>query len=250
VDVAYVGSDPESPDDECAAVHVDQATGDVFYVGKTVTAPEVLASLARHRTIGADESVIWQPSRMSPIVLEAVSGAYERDRQGPGTPTFAELLEGTERSVVCLEMRDTYEAVPAFLDWQRTGSGDAASYAWHGYPEWIEAATARGVRIRRARVVSEPVSDYIRWEHMLTEVNAKAGEEVRWLPRRQAFDLMLPGADFFMFDQRLVRFGFQRGDGSNTKEYEFTSDPRTVAQCVAAFEMVWDRAIAHEDYRI
>lgn len=250
--VDYVGSDPESPDGECAAVHVDPVTGGMYFVGKTVTAQEVLTlGLAGHRAIGADESVIWQPPRMAPIVAEAASRSYERGRQGPGVPTFAELLETAKRSVVHLEMRDVYDTtVPAFQQWLKDGTGDAYSYAWNGYPEQIAAAVARGVRIRRARVVSEPVSDYIRWEHMLTEVNLKAGEEVRWLPRRQAFALMLPAADFFMFDQQLVRFGFQRGDGTNPREYEFTSDPRIAAQCVAAFEMVWERATPHEQYHV
>jgi hypothetical protein len=248
--VDYVGSDPASPDDECAAVHVDRTTGGVFYVGKTVTAPEVLAEMVAHRAIGADESVVWQPARMAPIVLEAVSGSYEQGRQGPGAPTFTELLETAKRSIVHLEMRDGYEEVPAFLEWRKSGGGAARAYPWPGYPEQIAAAVARGVRVRRARIVSEPVSDYVRWEHMLTEVNVEAGEDVRWLPRRQAFDLMLPGGDFVMFDQRLVRFGFQGGDGGNTGEHQFTSDPRVAAQCVAAFEMVWDRAIPHADYRV
>lgn len=246
----YVGSDPDSPDDECAAVHVDPVTGGVFYVGKTVTAPEVLAGLAGHRAIGADESVIWQPSRMAPIVLEAVSGSYERGRQGPGAPTFTELLATAKRSVVRLEMRDSYEAVPGLLEWQQDGAGDACAHAWKGHPKQIRAAVERGVRIRRARIVSEPVSDHIRGEHMLTEIYVEAGEEIRWLPRRRAFDLMLPGADFVMFDQRLVRFSFQGGDGGDVKEHEFISDPRVVAQCVSAFEMVWDRAIEHADYRV
>jgi hypothetical protein len=248
--VDFVGGDGQSPDGECAAVHADPVTGGIFYVGKTVTNPDTIAELARHKVIGADESVIWQPSRMAPIVAEAVSGRYQTGRQGPGVPTFAELLATAKRSVVHLELRDSYEEVPAFVTWRDDGAGDASSYVWNGYPEQIAQAVARGVRIRRARIVNEPVSDYIRWEHMLTEVNVNAGEQVSWLPRRQAFDLLVPAADFFMFDQTLVRFGFQRGDGSNTREYEFTSDPRVAAQCVAAFEMVWERAIPHEEYKI
>jgi hypothetical protein len=250
-EVDFVGGDPNSPDGECAAVHVDRVTGGVFYVGKAVAAPEVLAKLGGHRVIGADEAVVWQPDRMKPIVLEALTGTYEGGREGPGYPAFGELLETATRSVVHLELRDSYEEVSAFRKWRDEGIGDAHSYEWGDYPQQIAAAVARGVRVRRARIVSEPVSDYIRWEHMLTEVNIKAGEEVRWLPRRQAWGLIcLPPADFFMFDQTLVRFGFQRGDGSNTREYEFTSDPRVAAQCVAAFEMVWERAMPHEDYQV
>ena len=41
---------------------------------------------------------------------------------------------------------------------------------------------------------------------------------------------MVPAAGFFLFDQALVRFTFQRRDGSNTREYEFTSDPRVAAR--------------------
>ncbi|WP_438948653.1 DUF6879 family protein [Streptomyces atratus] len=55
---------------------------------------------------------------------------------------------------------------------------------------------ARGVRVLRARVVSEPVTEYIRFEHAITDANLRAGEEVRWLPRRRASTLALPGNDF------------------------------------------------------
>lgn len=170
-----------------------------------------------------------------------------RRRRGHGVPAFAELLANTRRSAVHLEMRDFYRPSPGFDDWKAGGSGRTDRSKWVSL---VEEAVARGVRMRRARVVSEPVSDYVRWLHMVTDVNIKAGEEVRWLPRRQAWDLMLPGADFWMFDQRLVRFHFDAGDGTMLEEYEFVSDPRRVAQVVAAFEMVWERAVPHEEYRL
>ena len=67
------------------------------------------------------------------------------------------------------------------------------------------APRSRGVTIRRVRVVSEPLSDYLRWEHACTAVNIEAGEEIRWLSRTKAADLMLPGADCWVFDHRVVR---------------------------------------------
>jgi hypothetical protein len=60
---------------------------------------------------------------------------------------------------------------------------------------------------------------------------------------------MLPGADFWMFDQRIVRFNFNAGDGTSLRQYEHVSDPRRVVQVVGAFEMAWECAIPHEDYR-
>ena len=70
----------------------------------------------------------------------------------------------------------------------------------------MSSGVARGAEFRHARIVSEPVTDYLVWEHMLTEHNIKAGENARRLPRRRAFDSMLPGADFWLPDHRLVAF--------------------------------------------
>jgi hypothetical protein len=247
VEPDFVGVDPDSPDEECATVYIDPLTGDCFFQGRIVSDPEVLAMIAAHGPIGADEAVVWLPARMRPIIAEAVTGSYERGRQGAGTPTFKELLAATKRSAVHLEMRDSYDRThPGFQDWLAGGSGTYDRTAW---TDLVAEAVGRGVKMRRARVISEPVSDYIAWEHMLTGGNVKAGEDVRWLPRRCAFDLLLPGADLWMFDQRLVRFHHNAGDGSSLKQYEFVSDPRRVIQVVAAFEMVWERAIPHADYR-
>ena len=103
--------------------------------------------------------------------------------------------------------------------------------------------------IRRVRVVSEPLSDYLRWEHACTTVNIEAGEDIRWLPRTKAADLMLPGADCFVFDHRVVRWNFQRGDGTNPRHYTFSSDPRTIRDIAAAFELAWNRATPHTEYK-
>src|SRR5271167_4540541 len=106
-----------------------------------------------------------------------------------------------------------------------------------------------GVRFRRARVVSEPIAPFIRFEYEITAtVNIAAGEQVRWLPRRRASDLCLPGNDFWVFDDRLVRFGHFAGDGTMI-DHEMSGDPAVAKLCAAAFEAVWDRAIDHKDYR-
>lgn len=246
VEVDFIGGDPKSPEDECPAVFIDPVTGDFYFRGKTVTDPAVTAMLNEHMVKGADETDVWLPSRMAPLIREALDG-YEQGRQGPGAPSFETLLQHAQRSVCRLEMRDGYEAEPRFLRWRETGEID---YDWTRWKGLIGAATARGVQFRRLRVVSEPTSDYIRWEHAITDGNIEAGEDVRWLSRARMFDLMVPGADFFMFDQRLVRFGFSNGDGVRTGHYEFSSDPRTIVQCVASFERLWERGIPHADYKV
>lgn len=119
-------------------------------------------------------------------------------------------------------------------------------------PKWrdlVRFQTARGVRFRRARIVSEPLSDYIRYEHYITDAsNVAAGEEIRWLPRRKAGGLLVPVNDFWVLDGRLVRLGYFAGDGEFV-EHELTDDPKIARTCTEAFERVWELAIPHADYR-
>ncbi|MBD0712347.1 MULTISPECIES: DUF6879 family protein [unclassified Streptomyces] len=171
-------------------------------------------------------------------------------------PSFADLLAGTHHSAVHLEMRDLYAVVDEAEEFERfkhTGSLelDPTARWWPGWLGMVREAVGRGVVMRRARIVSEPVTDYIRWEHASTALNLGAGELVRWLPRRQAVDIALPGADFWLFDDRLVQFNIFTGDGAwADSPKEFSEDPAVVALCGSAFETVWERAVDHEKYSV
>lgn len=167
---------------------------------------------------------------------------------------FADLLAGCAHSAVHLEMRDQYgigAESNAFTTWLRTGQRDTnpASENWASWVELISQTVARGVDVRRARIVSEPVSDYIRWEHAGTVVNVHAGEQVRWLARRRASDIALPGADFWLFDNCVIRWNHFDGNGAWTGE-EITDSPAAAKLCTDAFEAVWARGIPHDQYEI
>ncbi|MFI8365646.1 DUF6879 family protein [Streptomyces sp. NPDC085466] len=166
-------------------------------------------------------------------------------------PSFAELLGRCERSAVHLEMRDSYAPTDRFEAWKRGERIDWDERAswWHPYDQLITDTVARGVSIRRARIVSEPVTEYIRWEHYVTQANVTAGEDVRWLPRRRATDIALPGNDFWLFDGELLRVHHFSGDGAVVED-EITDDTATVKLCASAFEAVWDRAVPHHLYAI
>jgi hypothetical protein len=171
------------------------------------------------------------------------------------TPSaFTELLDSAEHSAVHLEMRDAYGVSSEegdFARWQATGELDLdpASDYWSWWVELIRRTVARGVVVRRARIVSEPVSAYIRYEHAGTVVNIGAGELVRWLPRRRASDIALPGNDFWLFDGRLVNWNHFTGDGASAGG-EVTDDPAAAKLCASAFEAVWSRAVPHDAYEI
>ncbi|AVH93704.1 hypothetical protein C5L38_00205 [Streptomyces sp. WAC00288] len=171
-------------------------------------------------------------------------------------PSFADLLASTRYSAVHLEMRDMYsvaDEAEEFEHFKRTGALelDPTARWWPGWLGMVREAVGRGVVMRRARIVSEPVTDYIRWEHASTPLNLGAGELVRWLPRRQAVDIALPGADFWLFDGRIVQFNIFTGDGEwASPPKKFSQDPAVVTLCASAFETVWERAVDHEKYTV
>lgn len=169
-------------------------------------------------------------------------------------PTFADLIANCTRSAVHLEMRDRYavdEEDEAFQAWRngfRHDLGDRASW-WRPWLDLIQETVGRAVVVRRARIVSEPVTEYIRFEHSGTFTNIAAGEQVRWLPRRRASDIALPGNDFWLFDDRLIRWNHFTGDGAWAGD-ELSEDPAAAKLCAEAFEAVWARAIPHDQYEI
>ncbi|MFE5710499.1 DUF6879 family protein [Streptomyces sp. NPDC056501] len=177
-------------------------------------------------------------------------------RQSAEQPRFDQLLAAAQRSAVHLEMRDGYavnDEAEDYRRWQETGERDADpdSAYWAPWVDMVRQATARGVVVRRARIISEPVSDYIRYEHAGTTVNVVAGEDVRWLPRRRAADLMLPGADLWIFDGEQVLLNHFTGSGEwATPPLELRTEPDLVKACVDAFAAVWERAVPHLQYEI
>jgi hypothetical protein len=166
-------------------------------------------------------------------------------------PPFGELLRACSSTAVHLEMRDSYTPDdPWFLAWL---AGDEEEFRRRLSPRpWLDLiaeVTSRGVQVRRARIMSEPVTDYIRFEHATTGSNVAAGEQIRWLPRQLATGLLLPANDFWVFDGRQAQFNYFSGAG-DFLDTRLSPDLVIAAQCAAAFDAVWERAIPHQDYRL
>lgn len=175
------------------------------------------------------------------------AGDYDRGRTGHGEISLHDLLKTARQSAIHLETRDTYDpATPAFQDWLGGGSGRSDRSAW---TSTVSSMVDRGVRVRRARVISAPVTDYIRWEHMVTDVNIAAGEDVRWLVRDVAPEVPVPAADYWLIDHRLIIFNTCTGDGAHHREH-YSNDQDVIARCLLWFEQVWERAVPHAKFQI
>lgn len=165
---------------------------------------------------------------------------------------LTDLFGKAQISVTHLEIRDTYGVGgPRFQAWREGVGVDELAQSDHikAWLELVRATVARGVSFRRARIISEPTTDFIKYEHAVTDLfNIAGGEQVRWLPRPQAADLALPGADFWQIDNSLVCFVFQTGEG-DPAGHRISDEPDAMRLCSTAFEAVWRRGIDHSEYR-
>lgn len=160
------------------------------------------------------------------------------------------LLESAASSAIHLEIRDEYALDDhRFVAWRSGERFDAAEWRTPWF-HTMSAATARGVKARRARIVSEPVSEYVRYEYEITEANnVAAGEEVRWLPRPKAIGLLVPAVDLWVFDGSTTVALHFAGD-STLQGRERIDDPDLAKLYTASFEGIWQRATPHEQYAI
>lgn len=220
--------------------------GTFIVQGWTITDPTVLAALG---DVPGHETVVEVPKRLMRHLPE------DTHMPAPTDDDWDELFSAVSRSAYHLEMRDTYavgeeaDAFAAFLA-GRSFDQEQNAKVWSRWRELVRRATARGVDFRRARIVSEPVSAYTRFLHATaTTPSIEAGERIRWLPRRLASRIALPGNDFWLFDNERVLFNLFTGDGDWAGQE--TSDDREVVElCRSAFEAVWSMATPHGDYTI
>jgi hypothetical protein len=162
---------------------------------------------------------------------------------------LSELCRGIHSSFVHLETRDSYGTdteLPHLTKWRRGEPDDYAWLAW--WLEMLHGHRAAGRTCRRARIVSEPLSEYQQWALSHARRFIDAGEDIRYVPRPKLTTTLLPGSgDFYVFDDNLVVFLHYAGTGTNTS-FQITTDRHVVSTCRQAFDSVWDQATPVGDY--
>src|SRR5579859_572287 len=99
---------------------------------------------------------------------------------------FGALFERFERSAFRIEARDHYDVAnerdefAAFLEGRPLPPRSPESDRWLSL---VAAHNAAGRLIERVRIVSQPLTDYTRYEFAAYRDNIAAGEKVRVLPR-------------------------------------------------------------------
>jgi hypothetical protein len=159
------------------------------------------------------------------------------------------LFTSFKREALHLEMRDSYGTAAELPHLRKWELGEPDDTDW--LEPWfatVRTATEAGKLFRRARVVSEPVSDYQRWVLKDTHLFVEAGEDIRWVPRERVSAVALPGNDFWLFDDELVVFLIFAGNGLVVDRLS-TTDGSAIDLCRSAFESVWKLSIPNSEYR-
>lgn len=101
----------------------------------------------------------------------------------------------------------------------------------------VRTATEAGKRFQRGRVVTEPLTDYLRFELAVAPHNSAAGEEIRLLSADRAQGLDLPSHDFWLSDDE--RLAIMHFAGSSFVGAELITDTGVVQQHRAWQATAW-----------
>lgn len=110
--------------------------------------------------------------------------------------------------------------------------------------DFIRGVVAEGKAWQRARMLTEPLTEYLQWMLENTQTNVDAGEDIRWVQQSTARQLAMPGYDFYLFDDRLVAI-MRFDDNKLLTHVETSDDEGVVAEHRAYRDRVWPHARPH-----
>lgn len=121
-------------------------------------------------------------------------------------PGWLRLFEDVQTSWFRLETLQVY-AVDyedhGQADFRRTGLADDGPSSWRAM---ISRHRTAGRQLQRVHVVEDPITDYLRYELAIYELNRRAGEDIRLIPvAAGGWPPGIPQAtDFWIFDDQDV----------------------------------------------
>ena len=147
---------------------------------------------------------------------------------------FAEMFRTFRESAFHVETRGYYamtyerDAFRRFLDGRPLPPSGLPW--WQAWLDQMREVTRQGKRIGRVRILSEPPTDYQRWELWGTAWHIEVGEEIRYMSRRRAEQVGLPlDYDWWLFDDdRLIITRFT--DAGEIAEKSLITNPGMIAR--------------------
>lgn len=113
--------------------------------------------------------------------------------------------------------------------------------------EWlanVRRATTEGRQFQRVRALTDPLTDYLRFEMAAAPANAEAGEDIRVLTADDTRRLGLPEHDFWLFDDAVV--AIMHFDEQGMIAAELVEDEDVVARHRKWRDIAWENAAPFE----
>ena len=119
-------------------------------------------------------------------------------------------------------------------------------------PEWVSVirnAVSTGRRMERVHVVTEPLSEYIRYELTCSYgPNVAAGEDIRILPVRQGeWPGDLPREDYWLFDSSDL-WSMTYDDAGAFLHADLIRDPAAIVRACYWRDAAMHQAITYDEY--
>lgn len=162
---------------------------------------------------------------------------------------FGALFREFESSAWRWEAQGTYNQPDEVEPWQRWRDGVPVLDDLDWLRSWLDdirAATEAGKVFQRVRMMTEPLTEYLRWQMEVTPANIDAGEEIRLLTQAAASTLALPEHDFWIFDH--VRVAVLHYGPGGLIGAEIVTEPATVARYEQWRKIAWAEAVSYEDF--
>lgn len=162
---------------------------------------------------------------------------------------FKKLFDEYEHTAFRLEPRDRYNVphdMELLADYLAGKPLDLVSM--DSWTSGVRTAASQGKRMSRVRVVSEPLTDYIKCSLIVAKTNNAAGEDIRYLPRDHAEKLGLPDTDWWLFDSVRAAILHFDDDDRPTGEYDLTEDLGFIVQCNHWRDVAWHHAVTREEF--
>jgi hypothetical protein len=162
---------------------------------------------------------------------------------------FGDLFRSFQRSAWRWEAQETYRQADEVEPWQRWRDGIPVLEDLDWLRPWLDdvrAATQAGRVFQRVRKLTDPLTEYLRWQMEVTPANVEAGEDIRLLPDHLARELGLPEHDFWIFDEvqvAILQFGPDGLTGA-----EIVTEPATVARYNSWRNIAWTTAVPFDDF--
>ncbi|SMD24219.1 DUF6879 family protein [Lentzea albidocapillata] len=133
------------------------------------------------------------------------------------------------------------EALRQFL------AGDEPDLSFmRGWWATVETNVKAGKRYGRIRVLTEPLTDYLRFELSFTQHNIDAGEDIRVMTLDRARELDLPEQDFWLLDDELA--AVMHFDENGFRYADAVTSPQDVERFREIRDRAWKDAVPFREY--